>query len=113
MPRGIALRDLRNSIIAVKFIYLLWTCVIYIKEHTVRSYGQPVGSSTGHLYFFATFLFLFSPETTRLIRGRSPHISFAIHMRELGEEKKSIVLTNPTAGGDNNLLSQPPPLPTP
>ena len=27
------------------------------------------------------------PETTRLIRGRSPHISFAVHMRELAEEK--------------------------
>ena len=28
------------------------------------------------------------PETIRLIRGRSPHISFAVHMRELKEEKK-------------------------
>ena len=32
------------------------------------------------------------PETTRLIRGRSPHISFAVHMRELAEEKKNVCL---------------------
>ena len=31
------------------------------------------------------------PETTSLIRGRSPHISFAVHMRELVEEKKIFV----------------------
>ena len=31
------------------------------------------------------------PETTRLLRGRSPHISFTVHMRELAEEKKNIL----------------------
>ena len=32
------------------------------------------------------------PETTRLIRGRSPHTSFAVHMRELvGRKKKHFV----------------------
>ena len=31
------------------------------------------------------------PETTRLIRRRSLHISFAVHMRELAKEKKHFV----------------------